>query len=124
MKVSIFLLLILLIQLSVQTDYSIYSILNYLQEKGYYDIIAQVKYHYGDDVAIDLCKGIIPSIDCKEMVRVYIAPNKVRPNNNDEDENQTRPTLEIIVFESDVNFNYIYILKVINKIKDKYDIEY
>ena len=123
MKSSIFLLLILLIQLGVKADFSVVNILNYLREGGCYQILALVKKYYGVDVAIDICKAFIPSVDCEEVVRVYISINEARSLDK---EDQTKPTLESIIFdnESDIYKNYIYILKTLNKIKAENDILY
>ena len=53
------------------------TFLNYLQEKGYYDIIHSVKVLFGDDIAIDVCLELIQSDDCKEVVRVYM-PGEIK----------------------------------------------
>ena len=123
MKSSIFLLLILVIQLGVKADFSLDNILNYLQEGGYYQILTLVKKYYGVDVAIDICKAFVPSVDCEEVVRVYISINEARSLDK---EDQTKPTLESIILdnESDIYKNYIYILKTLNKIKAENDIVY
>ena len=50
-------------------DYSIDTFLDFLQEKGYYDIIQSVKVYFGDDIAIDVCKEFVKSNHCEEVVR-------------------------------------------------------
>ena len=69
----LFYMMLLLSNIGVlKGDYSIDSFLDYLQEKGYYDIIQSVKIYFGDDVAIDICKKLAPTIDCITVVRVYM----------------------------------------------------
>ena len=72
MKVLIFLLFIAL-AFNGETTYSIDALLDYLQESGYYEIIYQVKKHFGDDVAIDFCEGIVRTTQCEEVVKVYMS---------------------------------------------------
>ena len=63
-------------------DFSIDTLLDYLQEKGYYDIIQAVKTYFGDDIAIDVCKEFVQSNHCEEVVRVYMTtqtPDVDRP---------------------------------------------
>ena len=72
MKAITFLLLFIF-SFSGDTTYSIDALLDYLQETGYYEIIYQVKKHFGDDVAIDFCKGIVKTTQCNEVVRVYMS---------------------------------------------------
>ena len=115
------LLLSLLIVLDVRANYSIIDFLNYLQEKGYYDIIVEVKRYFGKDVAIEICKGLVSSGDCEQLVRIYI-PNTSRGDD------EGMKTLESIIFNPD-NYDiykdnaesYHY---MIERIKQKYNIEY
>ena len=72
MKAITFLLLFIF-SFSGDTTYSIDALLDYLQETGYYEIIYQVKKHFGDDVAIDFCEGIVKTSHCVEVVRVYMS---------------------------------------------------
>ena len=69
MKVITFLLFVIF-AFSRDTTYSIDALLDYLQETGYYEIIYQVKKHFGDDVAIDFCEGIVRTTQCEQVVRV------------------------------------------------------
>ena len=113
------LLLSLLIVLDVRANYSIIDFLNYLQEKGYYDIIVGVKRYFGKDVAIEICKGLVSSGDCEQLVRIYI-PNTSRGDD------EGMKTLESIIFNPD-NYdiykdNSLDIRGVIEKIKKIYNI--
>ena len=72
MKAITFLLLFIF-SFSGDTTYSIDALLDYLQETGYYEIIYQVKKHFGDDVAIDFCEGIVRTTQCEQVVRVYMS---------------------------------------------------
>ena len=53
-------------------DYSIDTFLDFLQEKGYYDIIQSVKVYFGDDIAIDVCKELVQNNHCEDVVRIYM----------------------------------------------------
>ena len=66
--------------LTIKTgDYSIDPFLDYLQEKGYWDIILNIKYTFCDDVAIDICTKLTDSPhDCEIVVRVYMPPSPSR----------------------------------------------
>ena len=115
------LLLSLLMILDVKTDFSIESFINYLQEKGYYDLLVEIKRYYGKDVAIDVCKEIIQSTDCETIIRIYI-PNETRRAGED------MKTLEFIIFNPD-NYDiykdkYLAIHNLIEKLKVKYNIQY
>ena len=51
----LFYMMLLLSNIEVlRGSYSIDSLLDYLQEKGFYDLIQSVKIYFGDDVAIDI----------------------------------------------------------------------
>ena len=58
-------------------DYSIDIFLDYLQEKGYYDLIQAIKGTFGDDIAKDICKQLTKSNDCEIVVRVYMIETSV-----------------------------------------------
>ena len=60
-----------------ETSFSIQSIINKLQEDGYYEIIQLIKYKYGNDVAIAFCKALIESNDCETIVKIYMPDNPV-----------------------------------------------
>ena len=56
-------------------DYSIDPFLDYLQEKGYWDVILNIKYYFCDDVSIGICTKLTDSPhDCELVVRVYMPP--------------------------------------------------
>ena len=73
MKSLIILFLILTSISNIKGDYSIDTLLNYLQEKGIYDLLAEIKYCYGNDISINVCKELVQSSDCETVVRVYIS---------------------------------------------------
>ena len=69
----LFCMILLLSNIEVlRGDYSIDTLLDYLQEKGYYNIIHSVKVLFGDDIAFDVCKELAHSHNCEEVVRVYM----------------------------------------------------
>ena len=73
MKVITFLLFIMFtITINGETTFSIDALLDYLQETGYYEIIYQVKIYFGNDIAINLCKEIVETNHCEEVVRIYM----------------------------------------------------
>ena len=77
---QIFTLLFTLIIISyVNGDYSINQLIEYLENTGIYNIIAEVNSNYGNDVAIELCMQIVQSYNCQDVVRVYIGPPSPRP---------------------------------------------
>ena len=71
MKLFTFLLALTII-INIKCDYSIGSLLDYLQEKGLYNIIKEIKSYFGDDIAIDVCKSFVETIHCEDVVRIYI----------------------------------------------------
>ena len=77
----LFYMLLLLSNIEVlRGDYSIDTLLNYLQEKGYYDIIQAVKIYFGNDVAIDVCKELVKSNQCDIVVRIYMTTETTTPD--------------------------------------------
>ena len=75
MKIIRYLFYMILILSNIEVlrgDYSIDSFLDYLQEKGYYNLIQAIKNAYGDDIAIKVCKELLQSNDCEIVVRVYM----------------------------------------------------
>ena len=80
MKLLFTLLLTIAIFVNVKGDFSINPLLDYLQESGYYQILAQIKYHIGEDLAIDVCKDLVASIHCEEIIRIYIPPGPSKIN--------------------------------------------
>ena len=95
-------------------SYSIDSFLDYLQEKGYYDLIQSVKIYFKDDVAIDICKELTGSNDCEEVVKVYMTSDtgsgsgngkhgKMKPSIDPEIEQQMNEILKY--FEDKYNIN-------------------
>ena len=66
------LMLFILSNLGVEGNYSINSVIQYLQETGYYDLFQAIKIEFGDDVAIGICILLIPSYDCQTIIKVYM----------------------------------------------------
>ena len=66
------LVLFILLIIYVKSQYTINTFIDYLQKKGYYEIIYEVKIAFGDDVSIDICKELALSSQCEEVVRVYM----------------------------------------------------
>ena len=121
MKALAIVLLSLLIVLDVKADYSMAPFIDYMQEKGYYDILVQVKFYYGVDIAIDLCKQFVASNDCDPLVRTYF-PSGTRKDNEE------MKTLENIIFNP-VNYKVynnqtLDIHNWIEDTKQKYNIDY
>ena len=54
------------------SSFSIDVLLDYLQEKQYYEIIYQIKLIFGDDITISVCKSFIATNHCEEVVRTYM----------------------------------------------------
>ena len=92
MKTLLYLFCIILILSNIEVQggsFSIDDFLDYLQEKGYYDIIQAVKNSFGDDIAIAVCEELVKSNDCEIVVRIYMTnggggggPNKAKSNVN------------------------------------------
>ena len=83
MKSLIFLFLILTTISNIKGDYSILTFLNYLQEKGLYDLLVEVKSYFGTDVSISFCKQLVQNSDCDTIIRVYISTNNSRGDGQD-----------------------------------------
>lgn len=64
--------------INAQKSFSINTLIDYLQETGYYDMIFLVKSIYGDDAAIEFCEDLIQNVDCELIVRVYMNCGKGR----------------------------------------------
>ena len=73
--------LILLPLIVFNADLSVYSIkgfLDYLQQTGYYEVIIEIKFALGNDIAIDFCKEFVQSQDCEQVVKIYMTRIYVR----------------------------------------------
>lgn len=82
---AISILLLIIFFAYEQSSYSIDTLINYLQESGYYDIIQQIKLIYGDDVAISFCQELVDTGDCRTVVKIYMTPNiNVSPRDDKE----------------------------------------
>ena len=72
----LFYMMLLLSNIEVQGgDFSINAFLDYLQEKGYYEVLQAIKIYYGDDIAIAVCNELTQSNDCITVVRIYMTPD-------------------------------------------------
>ncbi len=130
MKVSLILLTALLLQSGFLLDLSEYSIdtlLDFLQSNEYYNMLELIKIFYGDDIAIEMCKELVKSNHCNSIIQLYMQTK----NNAREykiDNNFQRPNLEYIIFNPNnyniynKDFTPIEIHKIINKIKLKFNI--
>ena len=73
MKTFIYLLFTLFLFSNIEgQNYSIYNIINFLQQTGYYDLINAIKNNFGKDVAVGVCENLIQSPHCEEVVKVYM----------------------------------------------------
>ena len=123
MKALAVLILCSLIVLNVKADYSIESFINYMQEKGYYDLLGIIKYYYGYDIAIDFCLSLVETNDCEVLIRIYI-PSRSRGDSG----GGQKPTLDSILQDPDFyEINHVEhkpdeIHFMIEEIKKKYNI--
>ena len=119
MKALAILLLSLIIVSDIKANYSIESFIKHLQEKGYYNILIEIAFYFGKDIAIALCKEFIKSSDCETLVRIYFPS---RSNG----ENTEIKTLESIIFNPanyDTYKNHeLEIHNSIEKIKNEFNI--
>ena len=125
MKLLFTLLLTIAIFVNVKGDFSINPLLDYLQESGYYQILAQIKYHIGEDIAIDVCKDLVKSIHCEEIIRIYIppGPSKINSKKDKKPLSDGEKLLNIIMENYDVLVNEKgkdAVEEYINKIKIQY----
>lgn len=118
MKPLIALLLILAIISNIKGDYSINTFINYLQEKGLYDLLAEIKYYFGNDVSIDFCKELLKSSHCEIVIKVYI-PSKTRKSREGEPEEEKKDIVQIIDEYYEVLINAGFKNFEIDKIKLK-----
>ena len=103
MKALGYLLFIAFILSNVKSDYSINILLDFLQEKGYYNIIQHVKIIFGDNIAISVCKSFIETIHCEEVVRVYMTVSSSRaPSRGAPSEKDLIPEEDLIPREEDL----------------------
>lgn len=97
--------------------YSKDDFIEYLKEEGYYNILVDVKSNFGDDVAILMCRTLIPSIHCNEVVR----------NNMKIPENYGRVNEDLITFLESKKYSkilskiprYEFLIEQVAKIKQK-----
>ena len=69
----LFLIIFILSNAGVKSgSYSIDTLLDYLKEKEYYEIIYQIKLIFGDDIAISVCMSFVASNQCEDVVRTYM----------------------------------------------------
>ena len=55
--------------------YSIDSFIKYLQKNRFFEIFSEIKLFFGVDVSIEMCKNLVKSPHCEEVIRVYITYN-------------------------------------------------
>ena len=71
MKFYSFLLAALLISLA-NSDYSLNSFINYIQENLLYEILLNIKCIFGDDICIAFCETFTKSKECESYVKTYL----------------------------------------------------
>ena len=124
MKKMIILLLALLIVVNngqfILDNYSIYQFIDYILEKGYYDLIYWAKCSYDDEIAISVCLEFVPSIHCEPVVRTYM-PKPQQKGENSRRASYSCPSIrkEIYRPKNLINLKKKYSFKVIEK-KVKY----
>ena len=76
MKTLLFIFLPLIIFNVDLNKYSINSLLDFLENTGFYEVLQNVKTVLGNDIAIEVCKEFVNSKDCELVVVVYIPLNQ------------------------------------------------
>ena len=88
MKTLLFIFLPLIIFNVDLNKYSINSLLDFLENTGFYEVLKNVKIVLGNDIAIEVCKEFVNSKDCDLVVVVYIPlnqPQELNDNSNRDD---------------------------------------
>ena len=88
MKTLLFIFLPLIIFNVDLNKYSINSLLDFLENTGFYEVLKNVKIVLGNDIAIEVCKEFVNSKDCDLVVVVYIPikqPEELNDNSNRDD---------------------------------------
>ena len=116
MRPLIVLLLMLTTISNIKGDFSISTFLKYIQEKGLYEMFAEIKYYYGIDISIDVCKELTKSNDCETVIRIYI-PSKTRQINPGEE--STKNIVQIIDYYYQILINAGYKPFEIENLKKK-----
>ena len=75
MKALIYLILILVNSVNLEVSYGIDPFLDVLINSGIYDLLYEIKFKFGDLVAIEVCLDLYPTNDCEKVVLVYMPPN-------------------------------------------------
>lgn len=122
MKALLFIFLPFIILSLDISQYSINSFLNFLQETGYYEIIAQIKILYESDYAIAVCKEFTKSVYCKEAVLIYMPASSrppTRPGDNTDSQSTSTKNGLIAFLLKEENLKILskfYTIKEINAI--------
>ena len=101
-------LMLLIISIISGSDFSMNSFIEYIQDNGGYNLLQEVKYYLGDDIAISVCKEIFQSnYNCETLVILYLTNSASGKNilrnledldigeiQNDEDEEQVENFLD------------------------------
>ena len=69
---KVFLIVFLLIIINSECDFHT-DFIDYLQQEGYYIVIQATKTYCGNDPAIEVCKGFVPSGLCTWAVKEYMS---------------------------------------------------
>ena len=113
MKFLVFIFISLFLALNkCDEEYSINTLLNFLQSTGYYEIIYETKLYFGDDVAIAICQEIVQTKHCYEVVTVYMppppSPKKCPPNGKD--------IIKNIISRPKIHENLISNINILNRV--------
>ena len=78
MKINIYLLFILIsfLKINGENEFLNYKFIEFLQEKGFYELIKQAYFFLDEDIAVEFCKDItkISSKDCRDVVKKFMPP--------------------------------------------------
>ena len=88
-------------------EYSVNGLIEYLKQKEYFDIIQEVNIYLGNDIAIGLCKELVPTNHCDEVVKYYMSSpsDPVRPARSMY--TMYTPSIEDILINDQDNYNIL-----------------
>ena len=72
MKAILFLLFVLINFIFSSKDASLNVFLDKIQQDGTYEVLLQVKRTLGTDIAIEMCKAMVNTNFCKEVIIHYM----------------------------------------------------
>ena len=88
-------------------EYSVNGLIEYLKQEEYFDIIQEVNIYLGNDIAIGLCKELVPTNHCDEVVKYYMSSpsDPVRPARSMY--TMYTPSIEDILINDQDNYNIL-----------------